>query len=126
MEIKISPKIKDYATTLLFAAVPVIIAYQAEIGKYVPVEYALLFTIGMGILSQVATNSRVKEAYADTSAGLDVAQSEVQKYQDIVAKLQAQIDEKQAEVDKIAGLKELDNAPVEEVIPDSEDPNALN
>ena len=105
-------KVKDYATTLLFAAVPVIIAYQAEIGKYVPVEYALLFTIGMGILSQVAANKRVKEAYQDTSAGIDVAQGAIQTYLDKIAALQAEVDAKQAEVDQVVGLKELDNAPI--------------
>jgi hypothetical protein len=113
MEIKITPKLKDYATTIALAAIPVIVAYQAEIGKVIPVEYALVFTLGIGVLSQLMTNSRVKEAYVDTSAGLDVAQTEAQKYLDKIAELQAEIDAKQAEVDKVAGLKELDNAPME-------------
>ena len=113
MELKISPKIKDYATTLLFAAVPVIIAYQAEIGKMIPVEYALLFTIGIGILSQVATNDRVKVAYKDTSAGLDMAQDKAQEYQDMIANLQVEIDERQAVVDKIAGIRQMTEEPVQ-------------
>ncbi len=107
MEIKITPKIKDYLTTLALAAIPVIITYQAEIGKYVPVEYALVFTIGIGILSQVASNSRVKEAYNDTSAGIDTAQATLQEYQDKIAALQLQVDEKQAEVDKTVGTTEI-------------------
>jgi hypothetical protein len=118
-------KIKDYATTIALSAIPVIIAYQAEIGKYVPVEYALLFTLGIGVLSQVMTNKRVQEAYADTSSGLDVAQEKVQEYQDLVANLQKEIDERQVLIDKVAGLKALDEAPIE-VIPDAEDPNAMN
>ena len=103
-------KIKDYATTLALAAIPVIVAYQGEIGKIVPIEYALGFTILIGIASQLTANVRVKEAYQDTSAGLDVAQDEVQKYLDKIAELQTEIDAKQAEVDKVAGLKELDSA----------------
>jgi hypothetical protein len=106
-------KIKDYATTLAFAAVPVIIAYQAQIGAYVPVEYALLFTIAMGILSQLTADKRVKEAFADTSAGVDIAQAKVQEYQDMIANLQAEIDERQAVVDKVVGIRELTEAPVE-------------
>ena len=106
-------KIKDYATTLALAAIPVVIAYQAEIGKYVPVEYALLFTLGMGILSQLMGNARVKEAYADTSSGLDIAQAKMQEYQDMVANLQKEIDERQALINKVAGLKELDQAPID-------------
>ena len=106
-------KIKDYATTLLFAAVPVVIAYQAEIGAYVPVEYALIFTIGMGILSQLAGNARVKEAYEDTSAAVDTAQAKVQEYQDMVANLQKEIDERQALIDTVTGIREMTEAPVE-------------
>jgi hypothetical protein len=109
---EISHKVKDYATTLLLAAVPVIITYQAEIGKVIPVEYALIFTIGMGILSQVAGNARVKEAYADTSASLDTAQAKVQEYQELVASLQNEIDERQVLIETVTGLKELTEAPV--------------
>ena len=105
-------KVKDYATTLLFAAVPVIIAYQAEIGKYVPVEYALLFTIGMGILSQVAANKRVKEAYADTSAGIDEGQAKLAELQAKLVEAQTTIDAKQAEIEKVVGLKEMTEEPV--------------
>ena len=107
-------KIKDYATTLALASIPVIISYQAEIGNYVPVEYALLFTIGIGILSQLATNARVKEAFEDTSAGLDVAQAKVQEYEDLVSKLQKEIDERQLLIERVAGLKEMDQAPIME------------
>lgn len=110
---ELSYKIKDYATTLLFAAVPVVIAYQAEIGAYIPVEYALLFTIGMGILSQLAGNARVKEAYEDTSAAVDTAQAKVQEYQDMVANLQKEIDERQALIDTVTGIREMTEAPVE-------------
>ena len=107
-------KIKDYTTTLALASIPVIISYQAEIGKYVPVEYALIFTIAMGILSQLAGNARVKEAFEDTSAGLDVAQAKVQEYEDLVSKLQKEIDERQLLIERVAGLKEMDQAPVME------------
>lgn len=107
-------KIKDYATTLALSAIPVIVAYQAEIGKYIPVEYALIFTLGIGVLSQVMANKRVKVAYADTSAGLDIAQAKALEYQAMVIKLQEEIDQRQALVDTVAGLKKLDNAPIED------------
>lgn len=103
-------KLKDYASTLAFAAVPVVIAYQAEIGRYVPVEYALLFTIGMAILSQLMADKRVKAAVVESSAKLDEGQAEVQKYLDMIAELNQKIDEKQAEIARVAGLKELDAA----------------
>lgn len=110
---ELSYKIKDYATTLLFAAVPVVIAYQAEIGKFVPVEYALLFTIGVGVLSQLVADKRVKVAYEDTSATIDMAQAKVQEYQDMVAKLQSDIDERQALIDTVTGIREMTEAPVD-------------
>lgn len=103
-------KIKDYGTTIAFAAIPVIIAYQAEIGKYVPVEYALVFTLGMGILSQLMADKRVKEAVIESSAKVDEGQAELQKYLDMIADLNRKVDEKQAEIEKVAGLKELDSA----------------
>jgi fructoselysine-6-P-deglycase FrlB-like protein len=109
---EISHKVKDYATTIALAAIPVVIAYQAEIGKYIPVEYALLFTIGMGILSQLAGNARVKEAYQDTSAGIDTAQAKAQEYQDMIAKLQSEIDERQALVDAVI----TPSTPIEEPV----------
>lgn len=94
-------KIKDYITTLALAAIPVIITYQAEIGKHVPVEYALLFTIAMGILSQLTAEKRVKEAYKTTTTTIDDAQTKLQEYQNMVAQLQTEIDERQAIVDQI-------------------------
>lgn len=100
-------KIKDYITTLALASVPVIITYQAEIGKHVPIEYALVFTIAMGILSQLATESRVKVAYEDTSKTIDEAQAKMQEYQDMVAKLQSEIDERQQIITAVTGLKEI-------------------
>lgn len=107
-------RIKDYATTLALASIPVIVAYQAEIGKYVPIEYALLFTIGMGILSQLTADKRVKEAVVKTNKYVDVAQeevkvatNEVQQYIELVEKLQKEVDEKQAEINRVAALKEL-------------------
>ena len=105
-------KFKDYITTVALAAVPVILTYQAEIGKFVPMEYALIFTLAMGVLSQLATESRVKEAYKDTSAVVDEAQIKMQEYQDMVAKLQTEIDERQKIINTVVALKELDNAPV--------------
>ena len=106
-------KIKDYISTLALAAIPVIVSYQAEIGAYIPVEYTLLFTIGIGVLSQLMADKRVKEAFEDTSAGLDVAQAKVQEYQDMVANLQSEIDERQAIVDKVVGIRQMTEEPVD-------------
>ena len=94
-------KIKDYATTVALAAIPVIITYQAQIGAYVPVEYALAFTITMGIISQLVTNERVRVAFEDTSAAVDGGQAEVQKYVEKIAELQAQIDAGQEKVEDV-------------------------
>jgi len=108
-------KIKDYATTIAFAALPVIIAYQAEIGKYVPVEYALAFTLGMGILSQVAANKRVEVAQATTKVeGVIVDTNElIDAKQMQIDLLQVKVREYQ-ELATVASLKALDNAPIEE------------
>lgn len=88
-------KIKDYATTLALAAIPVIIAYQAEIGKYVPVEYALAFTILMGILSQWATNNRVKiaEATMPINQAIDKAQEEVEEVSQKIDEVQEKVEQ---------------------------------
>lgn len=94
-------KLKDYITTLALAAIPVIVTYQGEIGQHVPVEYALLFTIGIGVLSQLTANTRVKEAYKDTSYAINKTQSKVQEYQDLLTRLQTEIDERQALVDQM-------------------------
>jgi len=108
-------KIKDYLTTIAFAAVPVIIAYQAEIGKYVPMEYALMFTIGMGILSQLAANKRVEIAAATTEV-----KGVILDTNEIIDEKQAQIDMLQKELDKyqelatVTALTALDNAPIQE------------
>ena len=110
---ELTPKIKDYITTLALAAVPVIIAYQSQIGQHVPVEYALVFTIGMGILSQVVTNKRVQTAYTDTSVVLDEAQGKVQEYQDLVSNLQTEIDERQVLIEQVTGIREMTEEPVE-------------
>ena len=112
MEIKISPKIKDYLSTLAFAAVPVIITYQAQIGAYVPVEYALLFTLGIGTLSQIAANARVKDAVAVVSGDVDEGQARIEEYIAKVAELQAQIDAKQLEVEQVTGLKAMTEEPM--------------
>ena len=114
MEIKVSPKIKDYLTTLALAAVPIIITYQAQIGAYVPVEYALIFTIAIGTLSQIAANSRVKDAVAQVSGDVDKGQSIIEEYIAKVAELQAEVDAKQAEIEKVAGLKTMTEEPVME------------
>ena len=105
-------KIKDYVTTLALAAVPVIVAYQAQIGTYIPPEYALIFTIAIGILSQLTADKRVQAAYEDTSAGIDIAQAKAQEYMELVAKLQMEIDERQAVVDKVVGIKDPIETPV--------------
>jgi hypothetical protein len=119
MEIKITPKIKDYVTTLLFAAVPVIIAYQAQIGAYIPVEYALLFTIGMGILSQIAANKRTEIAQATVIVNDKIVQANdiIDDNQAKLELLQAEIDAKQEEIKRIAGLRRLVEEPVSEELP---------
>ena len=98
-------KVKDYITTGALALVPVLISYQSQIGQYVPVEYALLFTIAMGVISQLVTNERVRLAYEDTSVAVDQGQVEVQKYIDQIESLQSQIDEKQLEIDESPAMK---------------------
>lgn len=110
-------KIKDYVTTFMLASIPVIVTYQAEIGKHVPVEYALLFTIGIGILSQLTADKRVKESVVKANEYLDTAQEEVKTatnevdaYLKQIEELQKTVDEKQAEISRVAGLKELDAA----------------
>lgn len=105
-------KIKDYITTVTLAAIPVIVAYQAQIGAYIPVEYALIFTLIIGVLSQLTANTRVKEAYQDTSAGIDMAQGTIQKYVNQIEALQAEVDAKQAEIEKVAGLKQMTEQPI--------------
>lgn len=94
-------KIKDYITTAALAVVPVLIAYQSQIGAYVPVEYALAFTITMGVISQLVTNERVRVAFEDTSAAVDGGQAEVQKYIEKIAELQAQVDAGQEKVEDV-------------------------
>ena len=86
-------KLKDYGTTLALAAIPVIVAYQAEIGKYVPVEYALAFTILMGILSQYTANRRVKAAVQEVNTVVDQGQAQIQEVSDKIDEAQAKIDE---------------------------------
>ena len=100
-------KIKDYITTLMLAAIPVIVAYQAQIGAYVPVEYALGFTIIIGIASQLTANARVKEAYQDTSAAVDEGQDKLLELQNKLAEVQAEIDAGQAKVEEVVP-KELE------------------
>ena len=107
-------RIKDYATTLALAAIPVIVTYQAEIGKHVPVEYALMFTIVIGILSQLTADKRVKAAVVKANEYLDTVQeetatatNEVEAYIKQIKELQEEIDKKQEEVNRVAGLKEL-------------------
>lgn len=94
-------KIKDYITTAALAVVPVLIAYQSQIGQYIPVEYALAFTITMGVISQLVTNERVRVAYEDTTAAVDGGQAEVQKYIEKIAELQAQVDAGQDKVEDV-------------------------
>ena len=94
-------KIKDYITTVALAIVPVLISYQSQIGQYVPVEYALAFTITMGVISQLVTNERVRVAYEDTSTAVDQGQSDVQQYIEKINELQAQIDAGQEKVEDV-------------------------
>jgi len=105
-------KIKDYITTVTLAALPVIVAYQAQIGAYVPVEYALIFTLVIGIASQLSANARVKEAFNDTSAGIDEGQAKLAELQAKLVEAQTTIDAKQAEIEKVVGLKEMTEEPV--------------
>lgn len=94
-------KIKDYITTVALAIVPVLIAYQSQIGQYVPVEYALAFTITMGVISQLVTNERVRVAYEDTSAAVDQGQAGVQQYIEKINELQSQIDAGQETIEDV-------------------------
>jgi hypothetical protein len=106
--------VKDYITTIAFAAVPVILTYQAEIGRYVPMEYALIFTIGMGLLSQLAANKRVEIAQATTDVKGVIVETNT-----LIDEKQAQIEMLQSELDKyqelatVTALEALDTAPVE-------------
>lgn len=103
-------KLIDYGTTILLAAVPVVLVYQDQIAQHVPAEYALLFIIGMGILSQLAADKRVQGAKDKLNADVDVAQAKIEKYQILVEDKQKEVDELQQNINKVAGLKELDQA----------------
>lgn len=103
-------KLIDYGTTLLLAAVPVVLVYQDQIAQHVPAEYALIFIIGMGILSQLAADKRVQAAKDKINNDVDVAQAKIEKYQILVEEKQQEVDNLQQEVNKVAGLKEMDQA----------------
>jgi hypothetical protein len=103
-------KIIDYGTTLLLASIPVVLVYQEQIAQHVPTEYALIFIIGMGILSQLASDKRVQAAKDKINTDVDIAQAKIEKYQIIAAERQQQVDELQANIEKVAALKELDQA----------------
>jgi hypothetical protein len=87
-------KLKDYATTFALMAVGSVVAYQGAIMGYVPAEYSVIALIGFGILSQVAANSRVKDALVK---GNDV----IDQYQAKIEELQKQVDAYQATVHPI-------------------------
>lgn len=103
-------KIIDYGTTLLLASIPVVLVYQEQIAQHVPAEYALLFIIGMGILSQLAADKRVQAAKDKINTDVDIAQAKIEKYQILVEDKQTEIDELQQNINKVTGLKELDQA----------------
>lgn len=83
-------KIKDYITTIAFFGVSSVVAYQAAIMAYVPIEYSLAALVGFGILSQVAADSRVKAKALETQADIDKAQA-------LIALANAKVDELQGQ-----------------------------
>lgn len=52
----------DYLTTILFACIPVILWFQDVIVVYVPPAYLIIATIAFAVLSQLASEQRVKDA----------------------------------------------------------------
>ena len=73
-------KIKDYLTTIAFFGVSSVVAYQAQLMNYVPIEYSMMALIGFGILSQVAADARVKAKVAEAQAQIDEAQVKIAEH----------------------------------------------
>lgn len=86
-------KVKDYATTVALMAVASAVAYQGAIMAKIPSEYSLLALIGFGVLSQVAANSRVKDALNKGNAVIDQYQAEIERLQKLVDEYQAKMAE---------------------------------
>lgn len=73
----VNKTLADYVTTIMLAAIPIIVACQDQIGVYIPTEYTLIFTVVMAILSQLASNSRVTQAVSDMGSVIDAIQEYV-------------------------------------------------
>ena len=97
-------KIKDYLTTLAFFGVSSVVAYQAQLMNYVPIEYSMMALIGFGILSQVAADARVKEKVAEAQAEIDQAQITIAAHKEEVEeaynRVNAKVDEVQTKVEE--------------------------
>ena len=91
-------KIKDYLTTIAFFAVSSVVAYQANIMQYVPIEYSLMALVGFGILSQVAAYARVKAKVAEAQEEIDAAQAEIAVHKEEVEAAYEQVNQKVDEV----------------------------
>ena len=120
-------QIGDYLTTVMLAAIPIVVANQDAIGKMVPVEYVLLFTIGMGVLSQLAANARVQKAKADVVGNVDLINAAIDDKQAKLAELQGELDKYQEVAAKVVADEPIADAltPEEsaEVIPDPDAPH---
>lgn len=103
-------KIKDYATTGLLMLGAALVAYQPQVLAHVPAEYSLVAVIILGMISQITADQRAKVKIQEGLDAVDEVQAEVAKYEVVVADLQKEVDEKQAEIERVAGLKELDAA----------------
>ncbi len=84
-------KAKDYATTLALMAVASAVAYQGTIMGYVPAQYSVLALIGFGVLSQIAANSRVKDALTKGNVVIDQYQAKIDELQKLVDEYQKQL-----------------------------------
>ena len=97
-------KIKDYLTTIAFFGVSSIVAYQAQIMNYVPIEYSLTALIGFGILSQIAADARVKAKVAEAQADIDAAQATIAEHkaeaEEAYNNVNAKVDDIQAKVEE--------------------------
>ena len=91
-------KIKDYITTLAFFGVSSVVAYQAQLMNYVPIEYSMIALIGFGILSQVAADQRVKAKVAEAQEEIDAAQAQIEAHKAEVEAAYAQVNAKVDEV----------------------------
>lgn len=95
-------KIKDYATTIAFFGISSVVAYQASIMQYVPIEYSLIALVGFGMLSQIAADARVKAKVSEAQAEIDEAQLTIAAHkaevEEVYKQVNAKVDEVQEQV----------------------------